>query len=801
LKVSLNWLADYIDLKGISVDEIVQRLTMSGLEVEDFINQREIYKDFVVGFVKEKKKHPNADKLSVCIVNDGLNDLQVVCGAPNVEAGQKIVFAPVGCTIPKGNFTLSKAKIRGVESFGMICAEDELELSDDHSGIMILNPELKEGTPVTEALFLNDVIIEVAITPNRPDALSHIGIARDLSALFNREMKVIFPQTKESKTAVTSFASVEILDQVNCPRYVAKVVRNVEIKDSPEWMKKRLTNIGLRPINNLVDVTNYVMAEFGQPLHAFDLKLLAKNKIVVRSTTEKSKFTTLDSKERELPAGTLMICDGEKEVAIAGVMGGENSEIKADTKDILIESAYFNPSSIRRTSKSLMLSTESSYRFERGVDPSGTRAAAERAAQLIAEVSGGEILNGVIDVYPSRIESKQTKLRYSRITKILGYSVPENKIKQIISRLGFEIAEEKADELLIKIPTFRPDIEREIDLIEEIARIDGYDNIPAVPRISVSLDKKYDESEFSDKLRNIATGLGLYELVTNPLQSEKTSSLIGKRIQILNPQSFDMNNLRTSLIPGNLMVISQNIKYGEKDLALFEIGNVFNKKVENDIKSFEDFDEDSKMIISLTGRINKKSWNTPEKFYDFYLLKGIVDDFISKILLDNVSIDLYNSTENSVYEFQLTKSLNNRILGAGGKIKNNVLKQFDIEQDVFCFEFDLNVLREIPSSQKKFKEPLRYPKVNRDFAFIFEKSISAKEITDFIQSEGNELLKSVKLFDLFESKSLGENNKSLAFALEFYSEERTLTEEEVEKEFNRLIELVCKKFNSTLRGK
>ncbi|NWF49044.1 MAG: phenylalanine--tRNA ligase subunit beta [Ignavibacteriaceae bacterium] len=801
MKVSLNWLADYIDLTGISVDEIVHRLTMSGLEVEDLINQREIYKDFVVGFVKEKKKHPNADKLSVCIVNDGLNDLQVVCGAPNVEAGQKVVFAPVGCTIPKGNFKLSKAKIRGVESFGMICAEDELELSDDHSGIMILNPELKEGTPVTEALSLNDVIIEVAITPNRPDALSHIGIARDLSALFNREMKVIFPQTKESKTAVTGFASVEILDQVNCPRYVAKVVRNVEIKDSPEWMKKRLINIGLRPINNLVDVTNYVMAEFGQPLHAFDLKLLAKNKIVVRSTTEKSKFTTLDSKERELPAGTLMICDGEKEVAIAGVMGGENSEIKADTKDILIESAYFNPSSIRRTSKSLMLSTESSYRFERGVDPSGTRTAAERAAQLIAEVSCGEILNGVIDVYPSKIESKLTKLRYSRITKILGYSVPENKIKQILSRLGFEIAEEKADELLIKIPTFRPDIEREIDLIEEIARIDGYDNIPAVPKISVSLDKKYDESEFSDKLRNIATGLGLYELVTNPLQSEKTSSLIGKRIQILNPQSFDMNNLRTSLIPGNLMVISQNIKYGEKDLALFEIGNVFNKKVENDIKSFEDFDEDSKMIISLTGRINKKSWNTPEKFYDFYLLKGIVDDFISKILLDNVSIDLYNSTENSVYEFQLTKSLNNRILGAGGKIKNNVLKQFDIEQDVFCFEFDLNVLRDIPSSQKKFKEPLRYPKVNRDFAFIFEKSISAKEITDFIQSEGNELLKSVKLFDLFESKSLGENNKSLAFALEFYSEERTLTEEEVEKEFNRLIELVCKKFKSTLRGK
>jgi len=366
MKILLSWIKELVNLEGITTDEIVSKLTMSGLEVEDVINQANLYKSFVVGFVKETEKHPNADKLTICKVFDGKEVLQVVCGASNVKAGQKIVFAPIGTEIPNGNFVIKKAKIRGVESNGMICAEDELLLSDDHSGIMVLDENLETGTPITEALNLNDVILDIAITPNRPDALSFIGVARDLAALFDRDLRMPEVTYSDKGEDAGKEASVIIEDAINCPRYIAKVIRNVQIKESPEWLKDRLEKIGLRPRNNIVDITNFVLYECGQPLHAFDLDKLADKKIIVKSTKTEKDFTTLDSKERKLPVNTLMICDGKREVAIAGVMGGENSEITESTKNILIESAYFNPSSVRKTSKALALSTDASYRFERG---------------------------------------------------------------------------------------------------------------------------------------------------------------------------------------------------------------------------------------------------------------------------------------------------------------------------------------------------------------------------------------------------------------------------------------------------
>ena len=389
MKISLNWLKNYVDLKDISTKEIVDKLTMSGLEVEDVIDQSTMYENFVVGFVKEKAKHPNADKLSLCKVSIGDEEFQVICGAPNVDAGQKVVFAKIGAIVPKGEFKITKAKIRGIESFGMICSEAELEISDNHEGIMVLPNELKEGKPISEALNLNDVILEIAITPNRSDALSHIGVARDLAAIFEKELKLPSVQIKKSSQKIENLASVEIVDEENCPRYSSCVVTNVEIKESPDWLKNRLTSIGLRPISNIVDVTNYVMYETGQPLHAFDLEKLAGNKIIVKSTEEVSNFTTLDSKERKLPKNTLMICDAEKPVAIAGVMGGENSEISNSTKNILIESAYFNPSSIRRTSKALGLSTEASYRFERGIDPNNTLFSAAKSSAIDSRIKRG----------------------------------------------------------------------------------------------------------------------------------------------------------------------------------------------------------------------------------------------------------------------------------------------------------------------------------------------------------------------------------------------------------------------------
>ncbi|MFN3872635.1 MAG: phenylalanine--tRNA ligase subunit beta [Ignavibacterium sp.] len=800
MKISLNWLKEYIDLSDLSTNEIVDKLTMSGLEVEDVTDENELYKNFIVAEVKSVSKHPNADKLSVCEVFDGKENLQVICGAPNVAAGQKVVFAPIGTIIPNGNFQIKKAKIRGVESNGMICAGDELLLSDDHSGIMVLNENLPAGKPITEALNLNDVIFEIAVTPNRPDALSHIGVARDLSAIFNRDLRIPEINLKESKHKANEIASVEIIDSVNCPRYSAKVVLNVAVKESPDWLKNKLTKIGLRPINNVVDVTNFILHEIGQPLHAFDLDLLEGKKIIVKSTTEEKEFVTLDSKVRKLPKGTLMICDAKREVAVAGVMGGENSEINPSTKNILIESAYFNPSSIRRTSKALQLSTDSSYRFERGTDPSITKYAAERAAQLIAEISGGEVAEGIIDVYPKIIERKEIVLRYQRVTKILGYKISNGKIHQILSRLGIALKDLDENSLLASVPTFRPDLEREIDLIEEVARVNGYDNIPVVPKISITLERKIDQQKFEDEVRNIISSLGFYEMINNPLESEWEAKLTGNLISLANPQSVEMSCLRTSLLAGGLNSVKRNLNFGVRDMMLFEIGNVFNKKSDYSITSFDDISEKQNLILILSGKEEEKSWLDQEKYFDFYSLKGFVNAFTQKISLDNQLTDLYYSSENEIYNYHWTKNFNNSVVGLGGKVKKEVLNKFDINQDVFVFEFDLTALKQITPEAKKYIEPPKYPKIIRDFAFIFDKYVQYLDVKNFILKKASKLLKSVELFDIFESESLGKDKKSMAFTLEYYDESRTLTEDEVEKDFNYLISEILKEFNAKLRG-
>ncbi|MFZ0455440.1 MAG: phenylalanine--tRNA ligase subunit beta [Ignavibacteriaceae bacterium] len=800
MKISLNWLKDYIDLTGISTTEIADKLTMSGLEVEDVIDQNKIYKDFIVGYIKDKKKHPNADKLSLCTVSDGKEDYQVICGAPNVDAEQKVVFAPIGTTIPKGNFKISKAKIRGVESFGMICSEAELELSDDHSGIMVLSNGVKEGTLITEALSLNDVIFEIGITPNRPDALSHIGVARDLAAIFNLELKLPSVEIEESSEDVNKLAKVEIIDEINCPRYSSKIVTDVLIKDSPQWMKTRLKNIGLRPINNIVDVSNYVMYETGQPLHAFDLDNLEGRKIVVQSTTKETNFITLDSKERKLPSGTLMICDAEKNVAVAGVMGGENSEVNSNTKNILIESAYFNPSSIRKTSKNIGLSTEASYRFERGTDPNNTDFSVKRAAKLISELSGGKAAKGIIDIYPNKIERKEVRIRFARVNKLLGFNIGKDTVIEILKKLGMKIIFESEEEYRFLVPTFRPDIEREVDLIEEIARINGYDNIPTQNKISITLEEKTDESEVADNIRNISVGLGFFEIINNPLQGEKFSKIIGSPIEVLNPQSLDMQFLRTSLIPGGLETISRNIKVGEKKLSMFEIGNVFNKKENKEIESFEDFTEESKLLFLVTGLVSKKEWNEPEVIVDFYHLKGLVNEFLFNFLLDNVLNDSYYHNVDRIFDYRFEKSYKNLVIGSGGKVKKDVLKLFDIEQDVYCFEFSINLLQQISGKSKTFSELNKFPKVFRDFAFVFDKRVKYSDVKEYIKEKGSGILRTVEIFDLFESDKLGQDKKSMAFSLEYYSKERTLTEEEVEKDFSNLIIQVEEKFNATLRG-
>lgn len=798
MKISLNWLKDYIDLKGISVDEIIEKITFAGLEVEEVIDQNKNFKNIIVGYVKESKKHPNANKLSICLVSDGERDYNVVCGAPNVAAGQKVPFAKVGAVIPNGNFKIEKAKIRGEVSEGMICSEKELGISDNHEGIMTLNPSLKEGTNFSDALNLNDVILEINITPNRSDALSHIGIARDLSAIFNRQLKLPEIKLSESKIKSEELAKVEIKNVELCPRYVGKVVTNVTIKESPEWLKNKIKSIGLRPINNVVDVTNFVLYEIGQPLHAFDLDKLSKKKIVVKTANENQNFVTLDSKERILKSTDLMICDAERPVAIAGVMGGENSEVTNETKNILIESAYFNPSSIRKTAKRLALSTDASYRFERGTDVNITSWAAKRAAQLIQETAGGEIAEGEIDAYPNKISDRKTFIRYKRVTKILGYEIDKNTIENILLNLGFEILLKDFEKLELIIPSYRNDIEREIDIIEEIARIYGYNKIPEVNKISITLEEKVDNSLFDDKVRNTFNALGFYEVITNSMLPEKIAKQFGRPIAVMNPQSSEMSHIRPSLIPGLLQAISNNLKVNEKDLMLFEIGKIFNQKSEK-INSFDDFEETEFLIAAITGKYSRAVWYEKERDFDFYDLSGIVKTILSK-LLQNTQFIFQKTTIDESYDYSVKIFHNEDEIGIIGKIKSIYLTQFDINQNVFAVEINLDKIKSLQFIHKGFKELLKFPKVYRDFAFVMDEKIEAESVIKLIKQFGSKLLHNVNLFDIFQSESLGKGKKSLAFQLEYYDTSRTLTEEEVEKDFRNLIKVIETKFNAQLRG-
>ncbi len=795
--VSLKWLNDYIDLSDVSVEEVNDKLTSSGLEVEEVIDLRKKYENIVVGYVEKSEKHPDADKLSVCKVNDGQNIYDVVCGAPNVAAGQKVAFAKVGSVIPGGGFKIKKAKIRGAVSEGMICAGDELEINDDHTGIMVLDESLTPGTEIAKVFGLDDVIFDIAITPNRPDALSHIGIARDLAALFDRELKTPQFELKESETEAVDAASIEIENSDACPRYSARIVKNVKVKESPEWLKEKLKAVGLRPINNIVDITNFVLYEIGQPLHAFDLDYLAGNKIIVKNAKDGEKFVTLDSKERELNSNNLMICDAEKPVAVAGVMGGENSEVTEQTKDVLIESAYFDASSIRKTAKQLGLQTDASYRFERGTNPDITIWAAERAASLMAELADGEILKGTIDVYPKPIQRKVVKLRYERINKILGYEVAPETVRFIMKKLDFVLAIEEKDYMMVEVPLFRPDIEREIDLIEEVARIYGYDKIPEVSKVNVTLQRKVDQTKGKEKAREIFVALGYNEIITNSLLNDKLAAMFGKPIKLMNPQSSEMTHPRPSLLPGMLQTISRNIKVKEENLKLYEIGHIFNLK-NNEIKSFEDFEENESLLFAISGYKSEKEWFTNPVKFDVFDLKGDLELFAEKMFPGGNIRYEYKNSEFGFYDYGIVLKVNNIVIGQGGKLKDNILKEFDIKQEVFTFETNLSNLFE--SKKRSFKPLLKYPKVYRDMAFVIDKDIDSLEIVNAIKKGSGKLLKKIKIFDIFENKSLGENKKSVAFKLEYYDEGRTLTEEEVDTDFWKVIEKIKKQFSAELRG-
>jgi phenylalanyl-tRNA synthetase beta chain len=810
VKISHNWLKNYIDLEA-EPEEVKEKLTMLGLEVESVEYLGEKYKNFYVGEVVEVNKHPNADKLTVCKVNVGKDVLQIICGAPNVAVGQKVPVALVGAVVPRNQhdpegkpFVLTRAKIRGVESYGMICSEYELGLGEDKEGIMVLDESAKVGQPLAEYFGLDDVVYDISITPNRPDCLSHIGIARELAVVFG--LKVKKPEVKliESERKVTDFASVEIVDYVNCPRYSARVVLNVKVGPSPKWLQNYLRSVGLRPINNIVDITNFVLYEVGHPLHAFDYDKLAGHKIVVKCANDSEVFITLDGKARTLRSDTLMICDAEKPVAIAGVMGGLNSEITDETRNVLIESAYFNPISIRRTSKFLGLSTDASYRFERGADPNAVIWAVDRAAQLMAEIAGGEVLKGVIDVYPVKIEPRIVKLRFSRLNSIIGMEIPRDKVIEILEGLEIEVLNVDDDSVKVRVPTFRPDIEREIDLVEEVARVYGYDKIPNKMSSVVHFSTEKTKVDFNEVVRERLIGAGFKEVVTNSMLDEGMASLFSDNfVKVLNPLSREMSALRPSLIPSALDVVRHNFGYGIKDLKFFEIGKVFGVGLAGDDVSslVGNYVEKEHLLILMTGRAEPLSYDLKERNFDIYDLKGEIERLFKSVFLENYRFIYYSNNRSALAELEIGVEIDGKYAGKLFKVGDVLLKRFDVQADIFIAEIDLNLMSKGSRIESRhYVELPRYPSVYRDLAFVVDESVPVGELEKAIKEKAGDLLKSIYLFDIYRGEKIGDGKKSVAFSLEIVSGQKTLTDEEVNALMKEIVSYVEGRTGAKLRG-
>lgn len=794
MRLSINWLRQYIDIKE-SLQELADMLTMLGFEAEiatDLSNLSNI----VTAKVESVEKHPNADKLSLCQVNDGKDTVSVVCGAPNVEAGQKVVFAKVGAILP-GDFEIKKAKIRGEVSFGMICAEDELGISENHEGIMVLADNTKIGLPISNVLNEKYAALELDITPNRPDALSHYGIAREIALKTNR--KLIFPEVKEINPVGTKEQiTVNISDPDGCPRYIAGVVDNIKIGPSPTWMKELLESAGQRSINNVVDISNFVLLEMGHPTHIFDIAQIPTNTIGVRRATKGEKFVTLDEEERTLSTYHLLITDGEKPIALAGIMGGLGSAVYDNTKKVLIESAYFDPITIRKGSKSLGMLTESSRRFERGADPNGTVTAFWRIVSLLKEYANGELVSEMVDTYPKKIKSPKIRLRKTELDIVAGCEISDKFIESALTGLNVEWKNITSGIWDCVPPSFRPDIEQEVDLIEEIIRVFGYNNVPVSTRYGSLFNYSNPDPQANiSKIIHSFAGMGFNQCYNNSLLSKEDAKLSGENpVKTINPLSENLSDLRTSLLPGLLKNIDFNIKNGNKNLQLFEIGQVHSQKG----NSFKDIIEKSQLSGVVYGLSRKAGIHAEEGGQQsFFSLKGYLDNFFKAIL--NTAAE-YTESTHTEYEKCFTISVHNNNIGFTGIVKSGLLKrlQLDIDNDVFGFQIDTDALLELLNEPVLYKNISKYPTVERDLNFVIDESINAGEIVDKILSRGISQLKSITPTNIFRHESIGENNKSIVYNLIFQDDTKTLEDKDVNSIINEIISIIKVNYNAKLRA-
>ena len=797
MNVTLNWLKAYIDFE-FSPSELADRLTMLGVEVESVKHLGTELEGVIVGSVTSIRPHPNADKLVLCQVDTGeTEELQIVCGAPNAREGMLAPVATIGATLPVG-LTIKRAKLRGETSQGMLCSEKELGLSGDAAGLMELSTDIPLGTPLSEALGLDDVVFELEITPNRPDCLSLIGVAREIRAETGNPLKLPTVDLQESGINIRDLTSVTIDAPDLCPRYAARVIQGVKVAESPVWLQQRLESVGIGVINNIVDVTNFVLMEYGQPLHAFDYHKLAENRIVVRRARDNEQITTLDEVARELTSDMLVIADAEKPVALAGIMGGYDSEITETTCDVLLESAYFNPLSIRATAKALGISTEASYRFERGADPGAVLAALDRAAQLIAELTGGTICDGIVDVYPGQQSLTEIQLRPERVNFVLGTTIETAEMVQILDRLGFDV-DITGKVYQVVVPTFRSDVTREIDLIEEIARVYGYDNIPTtLPKGDIPVPAPTPKTEARRRIKHFLLAAGMMEAVNysfcDPNCFDKirlnVDDPLRNTLQLRNPLSPEMSVLRTTLTPGLLENAQHNRNHQIDTIALFEIGGVF----VHDGKE----KEPERVTGVLAGQIGEGVYSDPYRHPDFFDIKGLVEG-----MLEVCGVVDWTLQKTDAPTFHPGRNaevlLGDRRIGVFGEVHPEVLENYDLPYKAYLFEFDLEGLADAATFAKRFEPISIYPKVARDLAIVVDKETLSDMPTGLIYTTGGDSVDSVRLFDVYEGEQVPEGKKSLAYTITYHSATETLTDKAVNALHDEVVKCLNRELGAELR--
>jgi phenylalanyl-tRNA synthetase beta chain len=799
--ISVNWLKEYVGI-DIAPEELADKLTMAGLEVEGVEHRGKGLENVVVAEIVSMKPHPDATKLSLCDVSDGEKNYPIVCGASNMKSGDKVALAKIGTTLPPGpkfpeGMTIKKAKIRGEVSEGMLCAENELGIGEENDGIMILPASARVGARLIDEIGLNDVIFEINVTPNRPDCLSVVGIAREVAALLGLKLNYPPPTVTESDEDIHQLAKVELLDREKCPRYSCRVIKNVNIGPSPMWLKSRLESSGIRSINNVVDVTNYVLLELGQPLHAFDYDLVEGRKIIVRAAGEGEVITTLDGVEWKLAPEDLLICDGKRPVALAGVMGGSNTEVSDGTKNILLESAYFDPSAIRKTSRKTGLKSESSYRFERGVDPNGITKALDRAAELIRELSGGQAAKGRIDEYPATIEPSLVVLSLKRVNSILGTAIDAGEITRISEGLGFERAPASNGEITFRIPTWRVDVTREIDLIEEIARLYGYGNIPStLPAVTMKSEGADPAKKVQGKFKEIFVSGGFSEAINFSFEDYELLTLFGKTeaLGILNPISSEGAVMRTSLLPGLIRNSVLNLNRQEQNVRLFEIGKIFIPAGKGELPV-----EITKIAAAATGRRQPELWDKEE--FDFFDFKNLLDKGFDALSISG-KVKFRRAAE--IGFLHPGKSA---VITAGGgdcgfigELHPDLSDKLEISKRLYVMELDLDrIAGEFGETRKAFTPLPRFPAVRRDIALIIDEETPVSSILEEINGLDSKLIEDAEVFDVFTGSPVEKGKKSVAVSLQLRAQDKTLTEEEINKVQDKTIKKLQLALGADLR--